>query len=143
MNKDIKYNEDETIREIIKEAKITSSDNLKYRIMHQIETEELLKPKTTAKQNKSLKDSSNVLKDFIYIFGGMYIILAIITVVFYLREGSEFLNSPQFLCSIIFVASISSILWLLSRLDARKKNRQIGKTNRYNNSTNNDIESDK
>ncbi len=119
-NKDI-HNEEKAMREAIKESKLKASENLKYRIINQIETEESLKHKQIDHPNRIKRDSSNILKDFGYLFGTMYVIIALITLFFYITEGQESLYTSQYLSIIIFVASIFSILWMFSRLDTYSK----------------------
>lgn len=119
-NKDI-HNEEKAMREAIKESKLKASENLKYRIINQIETEESLKHKQIDHPNRIKGDSSNILKDFGYLFGTMYVIIALITLFFYITEGQESLYTSQYLSIIIFVASIFSILWMFSRLDTYSK----------------------
>lgn len=106
--------EENIIREMMQGAKVKASDNLKYRIMQQIETEKALTP---SKIN-GRRESGNVLKEFGAIFGTMYAVLAVMIAATYFLFGQEYLFSPQFLGTVILVASIFSLLWLISRLDS-------------------------
>lgn len=111
--------EEDIIRKMVQTAKTKAPDNLKYRIMRQIETEKALAP---SKVN-SLKESGNVLKEFGSIFGTMYAVLAVMIAAAYFLFGEQYLLTPQFLGSALLVASVFSLLWLISRLDShlRKK----------------------
>lgn len=116
--------EEDLIREMMQTVKAKAPENLKYRIMQQIETEKALAP---SKVN-SRKESGNVLKEFGSIFGIMYAVLAVMIAATYFLFGQEYLLTPQFLGSALLVASVFSLLWLISRLDfhlRKKKRKQI------------------
>lgn len=119
------YNEEESYKKMFETSKIKAPENLKYRIMHQIETENVLTRQKNSKQASTNKASANVLKDLTTIFGTMYAVLAVITAIAYFLLGEAFLNSPQFWGSIIFVGSIFSLFWLISRLDANLKEKRF------------------
>lgn len=138
-NKDI-HNEEKAIRKVIAESKLKASENLKFRIINQIETEEALKPKQVPGSNSIKKDSSNILKDFGYLFGTMYIIIAIITLFFYITEGRESLFTVQYLGLVILAASIFSIFWMFTRLDIYTRRKFSKKTNRKDSSTDQNAE---
>ncbi|MDD2298634.1 MAG: hypothetical protein PHQ67_02075 [Fermentimonas sp.] len=129
------YNEEEAIRKMLKSSKIEAPENLKYRIMHQIETEKAFTSQKINEQVSTKKASGNVLKDLTSIFGTMYGVLAVIIAVAYFVRGEEFLLSLQFWGSIVFTASIFSLLWLISRLDANlREKRSTSNLNQKNNS---------
>jgi hypothetical protein len=67
-------NGDATIRQLMKSSKITAHENLKYRIMNQVETENALARKKAPVQ----KTEQNVLNDFLSIYGIMYAVLAVL-----------------------------------------------------------------
>ena len=83
--------EDELIRQLIRSAKEQAPENLKYRIMQQINTENALTPKPAPIK----KRTENVLRDFINIFGTMYALLALLTGIAYLSKDENFLLSPE------------------------------------------------
>ncbi len=117
--------EEHLIREMMQSAKTKAPENLKYRIMQQIETEKALTP---PKEN-SRKESGNVVKEFGSIFGTMYGVLAVMIVVAYFLFGQEYLLTREFLGTTLLVASIFSLLWLITRIDSylrKKKNTQKG-----------------
>ena len=66
------YSEDESFRKMIETSKIIAPENLKYRIMHQIETEKVFTSQESNKQVSTKKTTGNVLKDLTSIFGTMY-----------------------------------------------------------------------
>ena len=114
------HKEDEQIRQLLSSTKINASENLKYRIMRQIETENALVPK----KGKPIKESGNVLKEMGALFGTMYAVLAAMIAGVYFLFGKEFLLSPQFIGSVILVASVFSLLWLISRLDSHLREKK-------------------
>lgn len=114
------HKEDEQMRQILSSTKINASENLKYRIMRQIEAENALVPK----KGKPIKETGNVLKEMGALFGTMYAVLAAMIAGVYFLFGKEFLLSPQFIGTVILVASVFSLLWLISRLDSYLKEKK-------------------
>lgn len=107
------HTDEEIIRQMMQSAKIEASENLKYRIMHQIEAEKALTPQRV----KPKRETTNVLKDFKAIFGIMYLLLfglSMFTVIF---GGTKALSSSQFIltAALIFVVFVS--FWTITRLD--------------------------
>jgi len=121
MEKYSKQKEDEKIRQMLLSAKMGAPENLKHRIMQQIETEKAFAPQCVEPK----KETGNMLREMGSIFGTMYAVLAVMVVGVYFLVGKEFLLSAQFLGYVILVASIFSLLWLISRLDSllREKKR--------------------
>jgi hypothetical protein len=114
MDKNNIQKEDEIIRQMIQSTKQQAPENLKYRIIHQIETENALTPKKV----KIKKETTNVLRDFGTIFGLMYAVLAIIVGGAYVWKGTEFLLSAPFIQIVMLVTLVFSLFWLISQLDA-------------------------
>ena len=115
MSKHKEQNADKEIRNMISFAKIKAPENMKYRIMHQIEYEEAL---STEKELKSSGfESINIFRELLSIFGIMYAIIAVISIASYYLMGPEFYTSIEFWGAIILVSLISSLLWLILRLD--------------------------
>jgi hypothetical protein len=121
MEKYSKQKEDEKIRQMLLSAKMGAPENLKHRIMQQIETEKAFAPQSVEPK----KEPGNMLKEMGSIFGTMYVVLAAMVAGAYFLFGKEFLLSPRFLGAAILVGSIFSLLWLISRLDSllREKKR--------------------
>ena len=101
------------IKSMMDEAKKEPSENLSYRIMHQIETERALT------RNKKLvsKDKGDVLIDLRNIFGLMYLVLLITGISFYLQGGKEALFTETFLWTCVTISSVFSIFFLISTAD--------------------------
>ena len=107
------------IKSMMEEAKREPSENLSYRIMHQIETERAL-----ARNKEQLsKDKGDVLIDFRNIFGLMYLALLIAGIIFYTQGGKEALFADTFLWTCVTISSVFSIFFLISTADnlLRKK----------------------
>ncbi|HHV86770.1 MAG TPA: hypothetical protein GXX42_13315 [Petrimonas sp.] len=113
--------DDEFIRKMMQSAKDQAPEGLKYRIMHQVETEGAFKHQQTPVKLRERK----VLKDFIGIFGLMYAVLAALIGGAYLLKGKEFVLSSGFLWTIILVAFVFSLFWLMSRVDERLKDKRL------------------
>ncbi len=113
--------DDEFIRKMMQSAKDQAPEDLKYRIMHQVETESAFKHQQTPVKLRERK----VLKDFIGIFGLMYAVLAALIGGAYLLKGKEFVLSSGFLWTIILVAFVFSLFWLMSRVDERLKDKRL------------------
>jgi hypothetical protein len=118
----IVHDDEEFIRGMMQEARMKAPENLKYRIVHQIETENALKPQQTPVRLSERK----VLKDFVGIFGLMYAVLAALIGGAYLLKGKEFALSSGFLWTVILVAFVFSFFWLMTRVDERLNDKRKG-----------------
>lgn len=113
--------EEERVRILMRETKEKAPENLKYRIMHQIEAEKALAPRKL----KRSKESGNVIRELGSIFGTMYAVLAGMIAAAYFIFGQEFLLSSEFIGASVFVAFVFSMLWLISQLDRRLRSRKF------------------
>ena len=101
------------IKSMMEQTKKEPSENLSYRIMHQIETERVL-----AGNKKQLsKDKGDVLIDLRNIFGLMYLVLLIAGLFYYLQGGKEALFTETFLWTCVTISSVFSIFFLISTAD--------------------------
>jgi len=105
--------EDKQFRELLQDSKLTASENLRYRIMHQIEVEKTLTP-------KKIKSEKGVVKSLLSIAGVMYFIIVAIAFGTYLTGGIESLLSTDFLLFIAGTTSISAVYALVVVLDERR-----------------------
>jgi len=114
-------NEDALIRSLLQTNRQQAPANLKYRILQQIETEKAIISDKPLPQ----KASRNVMREFFTIFGIMYAALALLIGTAYLTGGYALIRSSQFIWTIILVAFIFSLIWLMIGLDAflRERNR--------------------
>ena len=124
MDKYKEQKEDVKIGRLISSSKIKAPDNLKYRIMHQIEYESALTGDNDIKKNSVNSEDGAVVRDLVSIFGTMYAVFAIIVIAAYFIHGNEFYQTIEFWGSIALVAVIFSFLWLFSRIDAHIKEKE-------------------
>ncbi len=101
------------IKLMMEAAKKEPSDNLSYRIMHQIETEEAL----TRSKSKVSKQKENPLIDMRNVFGLMYLVLLFVGGYFFMQGGKEALMTNTFLWTCITISSIFSLFFLISTAD--------------------------
>ena len=101
------------IKSMMDEAKKEPSENLSYRIMHQIETERAL----TRKKKQVSKDKGDILIDLRNIFGLMYLVLLFAGLFYYLQGGKEALLADTFLWTCVTISSVFSLFFLISTAD--------------------------
>lgn len=112
--------EEKIIRQMMQSEMKKAPENLKFRVMHQIETEKALTPQ----KKKAKKESGPLLKEMGVIFGTMYAVVAAMVIGAYLLQGSEFLLTPQFIGPVVLVASVFSFYWLMTRLEDYMKEKK-------------------
>ena len=107
------------MKSMMESARKEPSENLSYRIMHQIETEQAL---TRAKPKVTKQRASSPLID-LRVFGLMYVVLLIAGGYFYMQGGKEALLTDTFMWACIMISSIFSVYFLISTIDnlLRKK----------------------
>ena len=114
-----KRNEELWMKSMIDSARKEPSENLSYRIMHQIETEKALSPS----KPKTIKQRENSLSDFWNVFGLMYLVLFFVGGYFYLLGGREALLTDTFLWTGVTISSVFSLYFLIITFDnSRQKN---------------------
>lgn len=124
MKKYTNQKDDERISRLISSTKMKAPENLKHRIMHQIEYESALSPKKNVRDKSANRDNATILRELGSIFGTMYAVMAIIAIIAYFIEGSKFYQSIEFWGTITLVALIFSFFWLFSRIDTHIKEKQ-------------------
>lgn len=113
MNEKNNLDDDGLIRQMMQSSKLSAPENLKHRIMHQIESEKALTPK----RMKPKRESTSMLKDFRSIFGTMYLLLFGLSVFTVIFGGTEALASTQFILLASLVSVVFASFWGLTRLD--------------------------
>ena len=101
------------MKSMMESARKKPSENLSYRIMQQIETEQAL---TRAKPKVSRQRTNSPLLD-LRIFGLMYLVLLIAGGYFYMQGGKEALFTDTFLWTCISISSVFSIFFLITTID--------------------------
>ena len=112
--------QDDNLREILSLSKIKAGENLKYRIMQQIETESVL----SAKKLKSKNLMPLIVNSFL-IFGIMYALVVFVTIGVFVFGGVESFTSLTFLSLIVMISLVCSIFWMISIFDDRRRLKQI------------------
>ena len=113
--------EEELMRELIRYGKTPAPENLKYRIMQQIQTEQALKSR---QEFPTQRRRENIWGEFKTIFGIMYAVLAVIVAGTFFLKGKEFFLSTQFWNIVIVVASVFSIFWMITCLDSHLREKK-------------------
>jgi hypothetical protein len=113
--------EEELMRELIRYGKTPAPENLKYRIMQQIQTEQALKSR---QEFPAQRRRENIWGEFKTIFGIMYAVLAVIVAGTFFLKGKEFFLSTQFWNIVIVVASVFSIFWMITCLDGHLREKK-------------------
>lgn len=108
---------DEQFRKLLSGTQEKASENLKFRIIQQIETEKSLTRKKT-------KNSDSVFANMLPIFGVMYALIAIVIGGVYYTSGQDAILSTNVLMTIIAITSICSIFWLVSVYDDKRRNKR-------------------
>lgn len=108
---------DNQLKEILTETKIKAGENLKYRIMQQIETEKALAPQKT-------KNSIPLIGNMFSIFGIMYALIAVIGIGVYFTGGKNALESMTFALPVMLIASVCCIFWMISTFDDQRRSKQ-------------------
>lgn len=109
--------EDKELKDKLLLSKLKADDNLKDRIIHQINAEQALIPKRPK--------SANVAKeDYFYIFGIMYVFILVLGAYFYMRTDGNPMESNVFIYSAIMVAGLFSMHWFLTVFMNYKKVKQ-------------------
>ncbi|MGI6048123.1 MAG: hypothetical protein ACOYEG_08985 [Petrimonas sp.] len=114
------HTDDEFIRQLMQSTKQQAPENLKYRIMQQIETEKSLLPQ----QTKKTRRASELLDSFKAIFGTVYVLLAVLVGVAFVVKGKGFLLSFEFLAVLSLIVLVATAFWLLAQVDYRVRRRQ-------------------
>lgn len=123
MNNNMSSKDDDAmIRQLIQASKKEAPENLKYRIMNQIETEAAL----TRKQQPAAKPTTNPLRNFWAVFGIMYIVIVLLSVYSYLTKGADYLLSGPFIGTIALISGVFSLFWLTTKVDEWYRDRKTG-----------------
>lgn len=104
---------DDDLKKLFAGTKVKASENLKYRIMQQIETEQALSHKKSK--------SRPVLGSMLSIFGIMYALIAAIGIGVYTSAGSGALMSGTFILPVVFISSVCGLYWLITIFDDRRR----------------------
>lgn len=107
---------------ILSGSKEKASENLKYRIMHQIQTERAL-----SQCQKEKKRSNTFWSTVIPVLAIMYALIGLILGGFYYLSEKEAVNEKYVSMVLMLVICISSVYLFISVFDEKRKNKQINK----------------
>lgn len=113
--------QEDELKQLMKGSKLKASENLKYRIIQQIESEKAL-----SKNKESLKPSP-IFGNMFAIFGVMYGLIIGLGIMFYISGGMEQILSGQFIIIAGMIASISGFFWLITVFDDRRHEKLMNK----------------
>ncbi|MFV0330381.1 MAG: hypothetical protein ACK5KL_11280 [Dysgonomonas sp.] len=116
MNKNNIDMQDDKIKDLLSGAKIKAGENLKFRIMHQIEAEQAL-------ARKKVTNTRPAINNMMTIFGIMYILIIVTGLIVYFSGGKDALDSIKFFAPVILIASACGIFWGISTYDDRRRSR--------------------
>ena len=116
MDKDYLKMQDDKIKEILSFSKMKAGENLKYRIMQQIETESVF----SEKKSKS-KNLAPIIGSSFVVIGIMCALVVVVALGVYIVGGIEALNSSMFFAPMIMVSMVCSVFWMISIFDDRKR----------------------
>lgn len=111
-NKIDKQNDDQ-LRNLFSGTKERAGENLKYRIMQQIETE-------TSLSRKNVKEKGFVFSTIFPILGVMYGVVGGILLIVYLLYGSNALLSSSVYIPVLSIVSVCSVYLFISAFDEKR-----------------------
>lgn len=115
--------QDGDLRKLFEGLKIEAGENLKYRIMQQIETESVF-----VKKRVEVKSPIPIVKNVLTVFGVMYGLIVLVVAAAWFYGGQETLLSPTLFTPVIGIAFICGMLALISVFDDyRRAARQLRK----------------
>jgi len=117
MNKKDINKEDAIFKELLSGTKMKAGENLKYRIMQQIQTEAAF-----ARKKKAI--SNPMIGNMFAIFGVMYALIVVVGLGVYFIGGTGALESIMFFLPVIMIASVCGMFWMISAYDDRRRSKQ-------------------
>ena len=116
MNKKDINKEDALFKEILSGTKMQAGENLKFRIMQQIQTE-------AAFSRKKKTVASPQIGNMFSIFGVMYALIVVVGLGIYFMGGKSALESVLFFLPVILIASVCGMFWMISTYDDRRRSK--------------------
>jgi len=117
MNKNDMNIQDDKLKELLSGTRMKAGENLKFRIMQQIQTEAAFTRKKKASPNP-------LIGNMLSIFGVMYALIALVGVGVYFMGGRSALESALFFLPVIMIASVCGMFWMISAYDDKRRSRQ-------------------
>ena len=107
--------QDDDLRKIFAGTKVRASENLKYRIMQQIETESVF----TRKKAES-KNIVTSIRGVVSVLGVMYLLISLVCVGIFLTGGIEALTSLEYFIPVIMISLVCCTFLLITVLDDKR-----------------------
>lgn len=105
--------QDDKLKQLLSSTKMKADENLKFRIMQQIETEKSLS------RNK-MTESRSIIPNMLTIFGVMYLIIGLLAFGTYFAGGGKALNSATFYIPVILISVVCGMYWMITCFDERR-----------------------
>ena len=121
MDKDKINKQDDDIRKLFEGTKVRASENLKYRIMQQIETESVFTVKKAA--SKSIVSS---IRGVVSVLGGMYALMTLVCIGVFMTGGFEALMSLESLIPVIMISLVCCVYLMITILDDKRHYKSAG-----------------
>jgi hypothetical protein len=116
-NKGQNNKEEQWLGQLMSGTKLQASDNLKYRIMQQIETE-----KSLSRQNG--QGSFSPLRSMFSVFGVVYLVLIALVAGIYFILGKDALVSSTTCLAVLMITFVGGLFWMFSIFDDRRRYRK-------------------
>ena len=112
---------DNILRDSLKQTKIQASDNLKYRIMQQVQTEAMLKSKVKK------RPSFSIVKSFVTTLATAYLLIGALWIYIYRIAEPAPNNDSMFYISVMSISGLCFIFWAICMWDNIRVLRGAGK----------------
>jgi hypothetical protein len=116
MDKDNLNKQDDKMREILSFSKKKAGENLKYRIMQQIETENVF----AVKKSKS-KNLVPIIGNSFVVLGIMFALVVVVALGVYIVGGIDAINSAMFFAPLIMISMVCGMFWMITIFDEKKR----------------------
>ena len=111
--------QDDDFRKLFAGTKVRAGENLKYRIMQQIETESVLSGKKAASKNVV-----SSIRGVVSIMGVMYVLISLACVGVFMTGGLEALISLEYLIPVIMISLVCCMYLMITILDDKRHYKQ-------------------
>ena len=115
MEKDKINKQDEDLRKIFAGTKVRASENLKYRIMQQIETESVFAEKKAASKNIVCS-----IRGVVSVLGVMYALISLVCIGVFLTGGVEAFTSLEYFIPVIMISLVCCTFLLITVFDDKR-----------------------
>ena len=119
MDKDNLKKQDDDLRKLFAGAKVHASENLKYRIMQQVETESVLAGKRVASKNVV-----SSIRNVVLVMGVMYALISIVCIGIFVTGGLQALMSLEFFVPVIMISLVCCVFLMITVLDDKRRLKQ-------------------